>query len=168
MWCYRELVILLAVLVGLSWSRGPCDPLVPEYCQLPIPNSFFTRPDAESPTGVRVNFSADTFPKDAFGRGIDPVEWNALGASSDYTSWVHVHMYTDVSNTYMYMYTSIAWVELNVSCTHTHTHARTRIHTQMASPRSRPSWHSSRTSVTLTFHLTGIFNSLWIQTPQLY
>lgn len=78
---YWESIILLALLVGWSWSRGPCDPLVPEYCQLPSPNSFFTRPDVETPTGVRVNFSADTFPKDAFGRGIDPAEWNSMGVS---------------------------------------------------------------------------------------
>ena len=75
-------VVLLLLLTGLVVSgnaRGPCDPLTPEYCQLPFPNSFFTRPDADSPTDVRVNMSADTWPKDSFGRGLNPVHWNTMG-----------------------------------------------------------------------------------------
>ena len=75
----QSLLVLLSLLVRRSQPRGPCDPLVPEYCQLPFPNSFFTRPDAETLTGVRVNFSASTYPKDIFGRSLDLGEWNAMG-----------------------------------------------------------------------------------------
>ena len=72
-------ILLLAALVARSYLRGPCDPLTPDYCQLPLPNSFFTRADATSPTGLRVNLSADTLPKDTLGRGVDPVHWNTMG-----------------------------------------------------------------------------------------
>ena len=72
-------IALLAVFAARGSSRGPCDPLTPEYCQLPWPNSFFTREDAGSPTGLRVNLSAETWPKDIAGRGIDPAEWNKMG-----------------------------------------------------------------------------------------
>ena len=74
--------VFLAVLVVFAArgsSRGPCDPLTPDYCQLPWPNSFFTRQDGDSATGIRVNLSTDTWPKDVAGRGIDPVEWNQMG-----------------------------------------------------------------------------------------
>ena len=70
---------VLGVFADLSSSRGPCDPLTPEYCQLPWPNSFFTRPDAGSATGLRVNMSLETWPKDSTGRGVDPADWNTMG-----------------------------------------------------------------------------------------
>ena len=73
------LFFLLSACTVPSHTRGPCDPLTPEYCQLPLPNSFFTRVDVDSPTGLRLNYSAQTWPKDSFGRGIDLEEWNSLG-----------------------------------------------------------------------------------------
>lgn len=73
------LLVLLSVFAAQGSTRGPCDPLTPEYCQLPWPNSFFTRPDADSATGVRVNLSLETWPKDIAGRSIDPAEWNRMG-----------------------------------------------------------------------------------------
>ena len=75
----ERIVLVLTLLAARSYSRGPCDPLVPEYCQLPLPNSFFTRPDASSPTGARLNVSVDTWPKDVFGRSVNPVHWNTMG-----------------------------------------------------------------------------------------
>lgn len=73
------LILPLLATVRRSAARGPCDPLVPEYCQLPFPNSFFTAPSSHTPTGVQVNFSTHTFPVDVFGRLADPGEWNTLG-----------------------------------------------------------------------------------------
>jgi len=73
------LILPLLATVRRSAARGPCDPLVPEYCQLPFPNSFFTAPSSHTPTGVQVNFSSHTFPVDVFGRLADPGEWNTLG-----------------------------------------------------------------------------------------
>ena len=60
-------------------SLGPCDPLVPEYCALPFPNSFFTRPRKDSNTGVLVNLTEATPPVDAIGRRTDPAQWNTMG-----------------------------------------------------------------------------------------
>lgn len=73
-------IILVVVLSPLATSyRQPCDPLVPEYCALPFPNSYFTDPDPTSATGLRVNFTTHTFPADAVGRFVDPVHWNTFG-----------------------------------------------------------------------------------------
>ena len=77
--CTFVLFISLLLLVGEGSCKGPCDPLVPEYCLLPFPNSFFVDPSSRSPTGVQVNFSSDAFPLDTFGRGVNPAEWNTLG-----------------------------------------------------------------------------------------
>ena len=76
-------LVLLSVFAAQGSSRGPCDPLTPEYCQLPWPNSFFTRPDAAAATGLRVNMSQETWPRDSTGRGVDPVEWNTMGELGD-------------------------------------------------------------------------------------
>ena len=74
------LLVFVAVLLPLAISyRGPCDPLVPEYCGLPFPSSYFTAPDPSTSTGLRVNFSTNTFPPDIIGRLVDPVEWNTFG-----------------------------------------------------------------------------------------
>ena len=74
----RLLFCILLSAFGRSEARGPCDPLVPEYCILPFPSSFYTIP-AETETGLQVNFSIDTFPIDVLGRRTDPAEWNTFG-----------------------------------------------------------------------------------------
>ena len=71
-------ILLMLAFFDRSESRGPCDPLVPEYCILPFPSSFYTIP-AETTTGLQVNFSIDTFPTDVLGRRTDPAEWNTFG-----------------------------------------------------------------------------------------
>lgn len=73
------LFLSLLAMVRKIAPRGPCDPLVPEYCQLPFPNSFFTIPSPHTPTGVQVNFSTHSFPVDAFGRLTNLTEWNTFG-----------------------------------------------------------------------------------------
>ena len=60
-------------------SLGSCDPLVPEYCALPFPNSYFTRPEKDSNTGVQINLTKATPPVDLVGRRTDPVHWNTMG-----------------------------------------------------------------------------------------
>ena len=80
---FHEFVVLfvfVTVLLPLAISyRGPCDPLVPEYCALPFPNSYYTAPDRSTSTGLRVNFSTNSFPPDIIGRLVDPIEWNTFG-----------------------------------------------------------------------------------------
>ena len=78
-YCDNLVAVVLLLVAHSVNSRGPCDPLVPEYCALPFPNSYFTAVDKTTLTGVRVNFSVDTFPLDIIGRPVDPKEWNAMG-----------------------------------------------------------------------------------------
>ena len=73
------LVISLCVSFVVVNSVGPCDPLVPEYCALPFPNSFFTRPKEDSNTGVQVNLTEASPPVDIIGRHTDPAQWNTMG-----------------------------------------------------------------------------------------
>lgn len=63
-----------------SVVRGPCDPLVPQYCSLPLPNSFFTVDTSSTKTGHTVLFQLNSLPYDSFGRNIIPNEWNTLGS----------------------------------------------------------------------------------------
>ena len=77
-------LVLLSVAVFLPFSlasfpRGPCDPLVPEYCILPMPNSFFTIQDNSTVTGQKVHLSSNSIPVDILGRHIQPDEWNTFG-----------------------------------------------------------------------------------------
>ena len=71
--------VLVGVLLGACDALGECDPLVPDYCGLPLPNSFFTRQDLSSVTGVRVNFSSKAFPEGLLGEKINPRDWNTFG-----------------------------------------------------------------------------------------
>lgn len=73
------LFLSLLAMVRKIAPRGPCDPLVPEYCQLPFPNSFFTVLSPHTPTGVQVNFSTHSFPVDVLGRLTNLTEWNTFG-----------------------------------------------------------------------------------------
>ena len=72
-------LVLLVVLAGGCNGLGECDPIVPEYCGLPLPNSFFVRPDSTSVTGVRVNFSSKALPEGLLGEKINPKDWNTFG-----------------------------------------------------------------------------------------
>ncbi|HEX7168086.1 MAG TPA: hypothetical protein VF230_14000 [Acidimicrobiales bacterium] len=67
-------------------TAAGCDPLDPALCLLPFPNDFFTRPDATSATGRRVNLSPAAMPRNGTdvttgeaggeGKPVDPAEWN--------------------------------------------------------------------------------------------
>ncbi len=59
-----------------------CDFLIDERCVLPYPSSRFLRPDASTPTGVRVAFPADGLPANTSGKHIDPTDLNALDGYS--------------------------------------------------------------------------------------
>ena len=83
---------LLSLLISLSptFAKLPCDSLVPEYCALPYPNSYFTMdvPLSESPTGVRVNFSQEFFPRNTLDVPMDPKKWNRFGKEGRIGGWV--------------------------------------------------------------------------------
>jgi len=56
---------------------GPtCDPIDPAHCLLPYPSAHFLAADKTSPTGYRLDLSADLMPKNADGKHIDPAAWN--------------------------------------------------------------------------------------------
>ena len=54
----------------------PCDPLDPSVCMHPFPNDYFTIPDAATPTGRRVHFSAVGMPRNASAKPIEPSDYN--------------------------------------------------------------------------------------------
>ena len=53
-----------------------CDPIDPALCMLPYPNDWFTKPDASSATGRRLDLSVLAVPRNAEGKPIQPDEWN--------------------------------------------------------------------------------------------
>src|SRR5579885_690117 len=59
-----------------------CDPIDPSACMLPWPNNFFTRPDASSATGLRLNVNTLATPRNAAGAPIDATDWNRLDGFS--------------------------------------------------------------------------------------
>ncbi|MDX1497766.1 MAG: hypothetical protein R3352_09435, partial [Salinisphaeraceae bacterium] len=55
--------------------RG-CDYLDPAHCLYPFPNDFYTREDAGTVTGKRINLNILAMPRNTAGKPIDPTEWN--------------------------------------------------------------------------------------------
>jgi hypothetical protein len=55
---------------------GACDPLDATACLLPWPNDRFTQPDANTPTGLRLDLPADGTPTNIDGVAIDVTEFN--------------------------------------------------------------------------------------------
>src|SRR3954452_6393397 len=53
-----------------------CDALDPAQCMLPYPNDWFTKADASSATGRRLDLSVLAMPRNAAGKPIEPQEWN--------------------------------------------------------------------------------------------
>ena len=56
--------------------EGACDPADLAACLLPWPNDRFTRPDADTETGLRVDLPADGTPTNSAGTPIGVAEWN--------------------------------------------------------------------------------------------
>jgi hypothetical protein len=57
-------------------TGGACDPADLAACLLPWPNDRFTRPDADTVTGLRIDLPADGTPTNAAGVPIGVAEWN--------------------------------------------------------------------------------------------
>ena len=55
-----------------------CDPISApgEQCLFPYPNDFYTRPDSETPTGLRLDLKVDSMPQNSGGMPVDPTELN--------------------------------------------------------------------------------------------
>src|SRR3954447_24642409 len=81
----RRIPALVAVAAALtvtapaaaqSPSQAGCDPLDPAVCLQPWPNDFFTRPDASTPTGKRLDLPLLGMPRNAGQLPIRPDEYN--------------------------------------------------------------------------------------------
>jgi hypothetical protein len=79
-------LLVLSYFAALSDGKSPCDPLVPEYCLLPFPNSYYLQLNSSTVTGYKVNFESDSFPVDSFGRLTSPVYWNTFDGFSTFPS----------------------------------------------------------------------------------
>src|SRR3954470_22916235 len=53
-----------------------CDPLDGAQCLLPYPNDWFTKYDATSATGRRLDLNVLAMPHNAAGKPVEPQEWN--------------------------------------------------------------------------------------------
>lgn len=57
-------------------ESGNCEILDSDHCLVPFPSNFFTRADAATDTGLRVDFRADSLLRNADGKRMSPTEWN--------------------------------------------------------------------------------------------
>ena len=60
----------------IAAESGACDPVDDAACLLPWPNDRFTRPDADTATGLRIDLPGDGTPSNADGVPIGVDEWN--------------------------------------------------------------------------------------------
>jgi hypothetical protein len=88
--CHRALLAALATL-SLSAATAPaappeqqsplpnvtgCDTIDTSACMLPFPNDLYTRPDATTETGRRIDFRLLAMPRNIAGKPIDPSDQN--------------------------------------------------------------------------------------------
>src|SRR3954471_23055289 len=67
---------VLALAAPAAASASSCDPLDSSACLYPWPNDYFTKPDATTATGKRLNLTLDEMPRNAAGVPIDPTAQN--------------------------------------------------------------------------------------------
>src|SRR3954471_12798388 len=67
---------VLALAAPAAASASSCDPLDSSACLYPWPNDYFTKPDATTATGKRLDLSLDEMPANAAGVPIDPSAQN--------------------------------------------------------------------------------------------
>ena len=73
------LILLTSLCPEGILGTSPCDSLVPEYCGLPYPNSYFTMTTQSTSTGIKLNLSEQVFPKNTLGVPLPPNKWNQFG-----------------------------------------------------------------------------------------
>ena len=73
----RSLLLSLALALAFAApASAKCDNLDPAVCLQPFPNNYFTKSDARTDTGLRVNFRATDMPRNVAGKPIQPGQWN--------------------------------------------------------------------------------------------
>lgn len=60
----------------VSAATGVCNPVEDSHCMLPFPSRFYLEEGADTPTGYRVRFGAETLPQNIDGVQMDPTRWN--------------------------------------------------------------------------------------------
>lgn len=73
----RSLLLGLVIfLAAAAPAAARCDNFDPAVCLQPFPNNYFTKPDPNTDTGLRVNFKLTDMPRNAAGKPIAPGQWN--------------------------------------------------------------------------------------------
>lgn len=57
-------------------AAAGCDPVDAAACLLPFPSDYYTVPDSNTATGIRVNLDRAAMPANLLGTHINPTEWN--------------------------------------------------------------------------------------------
>src|SRR4051795_1949951 len=73
----RSLWLTLAIFLAFAApAAAKCDNFDPAVCLQPFPNNYFTKSDAGSKTGLRVDFKLTDMPRNVAGKPIQPRQWN--------------------------------------------------------------------------------------------
>src|SRR3954447_4232146 len=73
----RSLWLTLAIFLAFAApAAAKCDNFDPAVCLQPFPNNYFTKSDASSKTGLRVDFKLTEMPRNVAGKPIQPRQWN--------------------------------------------------------------------------------------------
>src|SRR3954452_16467413 len=73
----RSLWLTLAIFLAFAApAAAKCDDFDPAVCLQPFPNNYFTKSDASSKTGLRVDFKLTEMPRNVAGKPIQPRQWN--------------------------------------------------------------------------------------------
>ncbi len=67
---------------GTVDTNPDCDPLVPDYCGMPFPSSYYLDEDSSTASGWRVALGPTTMPMDIDGVQPDPKYWNEFDGFS--------------------------------------------------------------------------------------
>src|SRR3954470_15807039 len=73
----RSLWLTLAIFLAFAApAAAKCDDFDPAVCLQPFPNNYFTKSDASSKTGLRVDFKVTEMPPTRPAKPIQPRQWN--------------------------------------------------------------------------------------------
>src|SRR4051794_373600 len=88
----RSLWLTLAIFLAFAApAAAKCDNFDPAVCLQPFPNNYFTKSDASSKTGLRVDFKLTDMPRNVAGKPIQPRQWNrndGFSPGSEITTFV--------------------------------------------------------------------------------
>ena len=74
--CAALIACATLVVCAPAAQAAKCDPIGGGACLLPFPNDYFTKRDASTETGRRLNLQRAVMPANKDGVRIDPRDWN--------------------------------------------------------------------------------------------